>query len=485
MPRPFEIARESSDLAGAVAEPENSELTVNEVVEDEAVADEVADGNEQVNKDIAAVEELVDGVDELSEQVEVNEEKLEHPEEVVAADVVVSEEKLKYTMIKLGYDAGLQDRLNLSSESVVDSLRSNPARHLSIANEGAKEFISKMISTIKGLIQRIIKATQNIFAKVMFKFGNYEKKISQLQSQLASADIAGLDNLKDEDKKDFVAAFTKVLPTVAMMGKEGADSGVVEPKAATEFMQKFEQFSKTIVSQQKTQTQQANKQDVKQQGSGILAAIAAPFKGIINAVRNLGGLKTTQASNLSKYAEPGKEPAWLKDTDSYVVFAVIGNKVWCLVENEKIVDSYDLEIEWNKEFNAVWTRIKEYANDLSNELNRQMANVKNRQSFYDAYNKSQNEYLKFVSQLEKDQKIKNAADGQAVKLSINALKVGAANINLLLVKSFINNVKTAVTGANIIIQHANDKKPEADNNGGGDAGQQDQNAQANANNKKK
>lgn len=483
MARPFEIARESSDLAGAVAEPENSELTVNEVIEDEANADEVAAGNEQVNRDIAAVEELVDGVDEVTEQVEVNEEKLEQPEEVVAADVVVSEEKLKYTMIKLGYDAGLQDRLNLSSESAVESLKSNPARHLSIANEGAKEFIAKMVSNIKMLIQRIITATQKIFAKVMFKFGNYEKKITQLQSQLAGADIAGLNNLNDDDKKDLIQAFTNAMPLTAIVGPVDDKD---KAKKASDFMTKFEQFAKAIVTQQKTATTQANKADAKQNGTGFFATIGGAAKGLLNALFGGGALKNTEKSKAKKYIDPNNKPEWTNDDNSYAIFANIGKTVWCLVQNEKIVDKYDIVIDWKTNEQTIWNNIIAYANNLSSELNNQLANVKNRKTIFDAYDKSQSEYLKFISQLEKDQKIKNAADGQAVKLSINALKVGAANVNLVLVKAFINDVKSAVLGANTIIQHASDKPAPAEG-GDANAAQQDQNAQANqkANKKQK
>lgn len=453
MARPFQIALESSDLEGAVGESENSELTVSDVIEDEAASDEAAEIQEDINRDSDALEELTEEVGVLADQVEKNEEKLENPEEVVAADVVVSEESLRDSMVRVGYTDGLSDRISFASESTYESLKLNPARHLSISNEGVKDFIAKMVSTVKTLVIRIINYSKKLFAKILFKFGNYEKKYANLSIKNISQDTLKANLAKLEDKPDFLKKCFETHPLYCLGGGEA--KAVFEPKTVSEVMAKFEDISKDIIQTEISGAKKEQKDmDKAAQGSSSGGFFSGLASSVYNKIKSLCSLKKTSpigkiSESAAKYADPqiNNEVEWAKG-DSSLMFTAIGKKFYYLrfddAAGTKIIDNIDVVKPQND--SEVEGRIPTFAEYFATTENQ----LKNRKLVFDAYDKNQNEYLKALKQLESNQKAKDATAAKGLKIAVNAMKAGASQLNLLLVKGFIDNIKRTAQLANII-----------------------------------
>lgn len=477
MARPFQIALESSDLEGAVGESENSELTVSEVIEDDAAADEAAEVQEDINRDSDALEELTEEVGVLADQVEKNEEKLENPEEVTAADVVVSEESLRDSMVRVGYTDGLADRLSFATESTYESLKHNPARHLSISNEGVKDFIAKLISTVKTLVIRIINYSKKLFAKILFKFGNYEKKFANIGIKNISPDTLKANLSKLEDKSDFL---TKCFETHPLYCVGGSDAkGVFEPKTVSEVMIKFEKIGETIIRDEMSAAKKEQKDMGKANNGGNGGFFSNLASGAVNMVKNLLSFKKTSvlgkvSDSATKYADPqvNNDVAWAKGENSLMFTAIGKNFYYIRFDDEsgtKIIDNITVTKPQNE------TEIEKIIPAFANHFSVVEAQLKNRKLVFDAYDKNQNEYLKSLKQLESNSKAKDAAAAKGLKIAVNTMKAGASQLNLLLVKGFIDNVKRTAQLANIIVNEL-----EGDGSGEGE-GKQNNNENTNQN----
>lgn len=478
MARPFQIALESSDLEGAVAESENSELTVSEVIEDDAAADEAAEIQEDINRDSDALEELTEEVGVLADQVEKNEEKLENPEEVVAADVVVSEESLRDSMVRVGYTDGLSDRLSFATESTFESLKHNPARHLSISNEGVKDFIAKLISTVKTLVIRIINYSKKLFAKILFKFGNYEKKFASIGIKNIDPNALKANLSKLENKQDFL---TKCFDTHPLYCLSGGDSkNVFDTKTVSEVMIQFEKIGETIVRDEMSAATKEQK-DMNNAGinssGGFFSNLAA---GAVNAVKKLLSFKKTSVlgkvgETAAKYADPNlsNDVAWAIGENS-LLFTAIGKKFYYIrfddAAGTKIIDNIDVVRPKNdSDIEQKIPAFSDYFATIENQL-------QNRKIVFDTYDKNQNEYLKSLKQLESNSKAKDAAAAKGLKIAVNTMKAGASQLNLLLVKGFIDNVKRTAQLGNMLV---NELEGGAGNNGSSDQNQNNGNTNSN------
>lgn len=427
MARPFQIALESSDLEGAVAESENSELTVSEVIEDDAAADEAAEIQEDINRDSDALEELVEEVDTLSVQVEKNEEKLENPEEVVAADVVVSEESLRDSMVRVGYTDGLSDRLSFATESTFESLKHNPARHLSISNEGVKDFMAKVISNIKTLIIRVIDASKKLFSQLLLKFGNYEKKIKALQDKLKTIKHKDIAERAKQFSEDQLKVYGDIYPYFFMRSK---DECININSAVSLFGDMYDPVKKYV----DFALGSGQKNDTKSE----MTIVPAGAPEIKNTQQNVVNHIT------SDYDDS------IKDGKTSPLITVIGGVAWFyLVPKEnssKILQSYPVEVKPNE------IKLVDKFSQLNKCMIQAFEAVTKRKAVFDNFNKSQDNYLATIKKVESDYN-KLGNNTANLKKAINALRVASTQFNLLVVKGFIDGIKRTTMLAN---KYAND-----------------------------
>lgn len=423
MARPFQIALESSDLEGAVSESENSELTVSDVIEDDAASDEAAEIQEDINRDSDALEELTEEVGVLADQVEKNEEKLENPEEVVAADVVVSEESLRDSMVRVGYTDGLNDRISFASESTYESLKMNPARHLSISNEGVKDFMAKVISNVKTLIIRIINASKKLFQQLLLKFGNYEKKLNMVLKQLMALDTAKISSMSKDFIDDRKQSYVDAYPHFYLR----TDDSCLKAGLVTSIFGKMETAIK-----QHIEYALGKKDDM-------------PTITIVNA--GDVAYKYTQDNVIKHISSDQKEN--LSDMHTTPLLTVIGNTAWFYLNptegRTKVLESVTFKVE-PSELNFV----RDFQHIIKC-VPAAVGAVRDRKKVFDAFNKAQNSYLADINKVESEYK-KAGNKSAELKKVINELKVVSTQINLLLVKGFVDGIKRTAVLANKFVK---------------------------------
>ena len=140
-------AEELDNVAGAeVIEQTEAEV---KYLEEEAIKQEM-----NIAQDLAAIEELTEDINVIQDQLGENDKKLTDPDIVVTAvDVEVSEECYK----ALAYKHGIRNinAIRFSSESVLDSVKAEPRRYLSMSSEGLKDIFIKIWEKIKAFFRAI------------------------------------------------------------------------------------------------------------------------------------------------------------------------------------------------------------------------------------------------------------------------------------------------------------------------------------------
>lgn len=176
-------------------EMENSE-PIEEVSVSESVQDDVdnsSDAEEFQETMVAAEEDVVEMekqeevLEGLQEQDSIIEEKLEQPEEVTPEDVVVAQEAFAFALGRL---CGSNEDYKNFKQSVRVSYESNndePAAVLrSLHTEGFKEFIAKVIESIKVLFIRIINWFKKLMVKIVILFDQSEKTLKKMEEVINS-----------------------------------------------------------------------------------------------------------------------------------------------------------------------------------------------------------------------------------------------------------------------------------------------------------
>lgn len=219
MARLFNIAlEEGEELSAGVVAPQD-EIDAIENAESAAVTEaEIEQGSDEVT-------EALEEANELQEQVNVNEQILENtsPEDgtggeaipdaaadavddglsgevVTETQVVEAQEALKYAIATFGDKVGYVNTVRLSLES---SKTLSRRERLRIANEGAKDFILKLIETAKRVIKQIINKVVVWIKQIGLKFGNYGKQIEKAKKSLGDAKFDNNDAVNTKLKDSF------------------------------------------------------------------------------------------------------------------------------------------------------------------------------------------------------------------------------------------------------------------------------------------
>lgn len=445
MARPFEVAREDEVFDNVEA----GEIDVNDVVEETTVVEEETEGNAEVDKQVEALAETAEEAEELISEQEVNEQKLETPEasepeadSVTEDDVVVSEENLKYHMIRLGYDEGLGERISFAKEAKTSPL--TPRERLRISNEAVGDFIAKVISNIKALINKIVISCKKLFAKVLFKFGRYEKKINALKERVNDLGTIDVSKLSKDDKKDYADNLLKAAPGgilgIAIMAMADGNSTI-------SLMNSFEKASKTfideLIKESKNDAKEVNKKNWFKQ----LLSKFNPAK------------RTTINDKVRKYADASNMlPSDF--SNGCVIVGLVGKKVYYIPEKieGKVVKSFDI---WSADVPSeakedVASELTAKVKEIGPMLNAALGSVKNAKQVFAAFDRNEDAYLKYLKELEKETKVKDAASNRALKLGLDILRVGAAEINLILVRTYISAIKQVVGMSSVVISAAED-----------------------------
>lgn len=165
------------DEAAVIAEP----ITPEEVVEEQAEAEEVAAIVEETTGDVEAMAQAEEAEGDIEEQVAADETKLETPETVTAADALVSQEHLHMAAKMLGADQQVVFGARISHESA----ESNPATALQLSVEGAKEFLLKIAEQVKAIFQRIVMNIKKLYVKAVVMISRTEKTAIKMKDSIS------------------------------------------------------------------------------------------------------------------------------------------------------------------------------------------------------------------------------------------------------------------------------------------------------------
>lgn len=174
-----EIAQGTDEVTEAMEEVNNLQEQV-DANEEVLAATAGEEGTEEVVPDAAA--DAVDG--NVSGEVVVPE------SEVTPEQVTEATESLKYAIAAFGDKVGYVKQVQLASESAKIYSRRG---QLKIANEGAKDFILKLIETAKRLIKQLYNKVVVWVKKMLLKVANYKKAIEGLKDKLSKVDAAKVD----------------------------------------------------------------------------------------------------------------------------------------------------------------------------------------------------------------------------------------------------------------------------------------------------
>lgn len=144
-------------FAMALEEMENidgGEIVAKTEEEMKILEEEALKSGIEIQQDIEAIEECCGDIETLQEQLGENDKKLTDPDIVVTAvDVEVSEECYKGMAFKHGIRN--VNAIRFSQESVLDAVKEQPRKYLTMSTEGIKDMIIKIWEKIKAFFRKI------------------------------------------------------------------------------------------------------------------------------------------------------------------------------------------------------------------------------------------------------------------------------------------------------------------------------------------
>ncbi len=183
-------AEELEELGGTPPIDEITEvpaIEVEEVLEGDEAADAAAEIVAEIQQDQVSMEDAMEIAEELEEKVEEIETALEKPEEVTETAVVVAQESLKTAMRLLGADESV---MTIPS---MEGAKENPVSTLHLSKEGMKEFVVKIVETIKAIFKKIGLNIKKLWTKLVV--------VSNRSTKLAVAMRVGLKDYDDTGAK--------------------------------------------------------------------------------------------------------------------------------------------------------------------------------------------------------------------------------------------------------------------------------------------
>lgn len=176
----------------------------------------------EIESSSSEVSEAMEETEALAEQVEVNDEVLastagSSDEAIEESQVVEAQESLKYAIATFGGRTSYVEQVRLSTENAAYASR---RERLKVANEGAKEFIKKLIETAKRILKQIYLKVSTWIRNIMFKIANYGKAIDKVVAQVKKVKA---ENIRQDDVKEALIA----------NGSYEAVNGLVTGKAVT------------------------------------------------------------------------------------------------------------------------------------------------------------------------------------------------------------------------------------------------------------
>ena len=163
---------------------------IEEVSVDESVQDEIDNSSETeefqetvvaAEEDIAEMDKQEEVLEGLQEQDEVIEQKLENPEDVTPEDVVVAQEAFAFALGRLCSGQSDYKEFRKSVKVSYESNNNNPAAVLyQLHQEGFKDFIMKIIQSIRALFTRIMNWFKKLMVKIVIMFDQSEKTLKKM-----------------------------------------------------------------------------------------------------------------------------------------------------------------------------------------------------------------------------------------------------------------------------------------------------------------
>lgn len=453
MARPFEIAHENEEVV--MTEIESGPATVEDVIEESEAVEEEANVNAEVDQNIEALETSSEEADALLDQADNNEEVIENAEasgeeESPAIDeqITASEENLKYSMIKLGYDDGLKERISFAKEAHSSSLEK-----LRVSTEGVKDFILKIISTIKTLIRKIVISVQKLYAKIGFKFARYGKQLELLRERLRdleSAKSVTPAKMSAEDiadlEKEYAAKFVRIDPMFAATNVANyVTTKKNMAKDLAQVMASYEAASKKFLSEAISSVKAAEK-DISKWKSN--------FKKAREHIKSL--FDNTHKKNKDiNYSKFGQLPS---DFSGSIQMGNIANTIYYIpadIDNSGVLKRWTVPGDFTVEnvFGKIDGLFKDVIKEVPALINSAYNDVKNSKQVFKTFDDTEKKYLQALDQMEKDNQRadKDAAKSRAMKQAIDFIRIGAAEINLYCVRKFIWEIKTTVRVCNTAI----------------------------------
>lgn len=461
MARPFEIALEDA----VIEESEQQELIdVSDVIEETAIAEEEAEENLEIDTQIEAIDEASEEADAMLDQSEVNETKIEAAEQaadsaggedtedgqaaidenITEEDIVVSEENLKYSIIRFGCDDDLKRNLELSMEARANK-KSRLAR-LKVAQEGVVDFIAKVVSTIRTLIAKVVANIKKFFAKLSLRFGGYIKKANALIEKFKG--MGDKATLSEEGMAAVAGQYVKNNLALCVYDRDPsiADSGgnQYNAKDTIAIFSDFANIANDYVSK-----------FYADEDAVATGGLFSKFKNVITKFRrNVPRTKDEEASK-TLLEELGAD-----SKDNILILGYTGNNINYVLNNGPkgiVVKSFDVKDRVNiDEVTKQETANMKPEIDIKGEvipaLNDVVSNVKKAKDVFKSFDKAESDYIKSLDTAKKFyEKIdKDPAAGRRLKIALDVVKVCATNLNLFLIRDYVSGIKKDVMHYNTL-----------------------------------
>ena len=188
-----QLATESADKQAAI-----EDNIVEEIAAEEAYADALAIESEIV-AGVAAMSQAQVAADRVEAQVSHESMLLANPEQINVGCVALSQEALATTALLLGADASV-----LAPSVSQEAAEANPVSAMQISIENDKNFLTKVIDSIKAIFRKVMNAAKKLYVKLVVAMDGTAKKAKKLKKHIEK-DLDGSTKTKntfDEKKSE-------------------------------------------------------------------------------------------------------------------------------------------------------------------------------------------------------------------------------------------------------------------------------------------
>ena len=170
-------------------EPAVEANVLEEIGAEEAYADALSI-EASIEADLGAMAQATVAADRIEAQVAHEELLLATPEKINVGCVALSQEALSTTAMLLGAPADA-----LAAAVSLEAAESNPVSAMQVSQEGAKDFLKKVIESIKAIFRKVMNSAKKLYVKLVVAMDGTSKSAIKLKKYI-------LKDLKDAKAKE-------------------------------------------------------------------------------------------------------------------------------------------------------------------------------------------------------------------------------------------------------------------------------------------